>query len=91
MRHALQRALPYNLFPMQMSICPKPIGRSKHASRQRSNDTQPLHIAGGLGQEKLVGMGWENWGPQTHVLYEDIRKDPVAARASPHLRMAPSL
>lgn len=43
----------------------------------------------GLGQEKLVRVGWENRGPQTHPRYEGIRKDPGAARASPHRRMAP--
>lgn len=36
---------------------------------QRSNNTQPLQGPGRLGQE--------NWGPQTHRLYGDIRKDLV--------------
>ena len=46
--------------------------------------------AGVLGQEKLVGLGWENSGPQTQ-LYPDTRKDPVVNRASPYSRIAYSL
>ena len=49
-----------------------------------------MHGAGGLEQEKLVGLGQENWGPQTHPLYGDKKKDPVVTRANPYPRMAHS-
>lgn len=45
-------------------------------------------MQGGLGQENLVGLGVGNWGPQTHPLYGDIRKE---ARRSLYCRMAFSL
>lgn len=75
----------------------EPIRGSKHISIQRSNTTQPLCMAGGRGrgaggrvQEKLVGLGHKR-SPQTCPLYEDIRKDPIAARASPYPRVTHSL
>lgn len=50
-----------------------------------------IHGARGLGQETLVGLGWENWGPQIHPLHGDIRKDPVSATASIYPRTVHSL
>ena len=64
--------------------CLKPIRGSKHApirTETKRHSTLTLGT-GGLGQEKLVGLGWEKSGPQSSSWHWDIREDPVMSRAS---------
>ena len=65
---------------------PESIREWKHAPIQRSKQHSAFthtHCPGGLGQE-VSGHGARELCPQTGPWYRDMRKDPVAARASPY-------
>lgn len=80
-REILFQTFPYNFSPCKLGVPPTTNQRIKTLPPQR--DKKKSTEQGGW-DRRLVGMGQENRGPQPGLRYRDIRKDAVAARASPY-------